>query len=211
VFCRRPRLGEGKRRLARALGAAPALAIAQALLECALEDARAWPGALVIAPENPAEARWAEGLLERAATVQPQPRGNLGERLNAVDAAVRAAGHERVLFIGSDAPSLTLSDLLAAQTALDASDVVLAPARDGGVTLMGSRLPWPDLAPLPWSEPTLGEALEQCCRSHARSVTRLAGSYDIDQASDLPAARRALAADDRPARRRLHELLVKNA
>src|SRR5438876_1000108 len=82
----------------------------------------------------------------------------------------------RALFIGSDAPSLTVSDLLAAQTALDASDVVLVPARDGGVTLMGSRLPWPDLSSLPWSEPTLARALEECCRDHARSVTRLADS-----------------------------------
>ena len=211
VFCRRPRLGEGKRRLARALGAPQALAIAQALLECALEDALAWPGGLVIAPENPAEARWAQGLLERAASVQPQPPGNLGERLNAVDRAVRAAGHERVLFIGSDAPSLTLADLLAAQAELDRSDVVLVPARDGGVTLMGSRRAWPDLAPLPWSEPTLGEALEECCRSHARSVTRLPDSYDVDEPSDLLTARHALAADPRPARRRLHELLVKIA
>jgi len=211
VFCRRPRLGAGKRRLARALGVSDALAIAQALLECALEDALAWPGGLVIAPENPAEARWAQGLLERALTVQPQPRGNLGERLNAVDCAVRALGHERVLFIGSDAPSLTLSDLLAAQAALDRSDVVLVPARDGGVTLMGSRLAWPDLAPLPWSEPTLAKGLEECCRSHARSVARLPDSYDVDEVSDLGTARRALAADDRPARRRLHELLVKIA
>jgi len=211
VFCRRPRLGAGKRRLARALGVSDALAIAQALLECALEDALAWPGGLVIAPENPAEARWAQGLLERALTVQPQPRGNLGERLNAVDCAVRALGHERVLFIGSDAPSLTLSDLLAAQAALDRSDVVLVPARDGGVTLMGSRLAWPDLAPLPWSEPTLAKGLEECCRSHARSVKRLPDSYDVDEVSDLGTARRALAADDRPARRRLHELLVKIA
>jgi hypothetical protein len=211
VFCRRPRLGEGKQRLARELGATDALAIAQALLECALEDALAWPGGLVIAPEQPADARWAQGLLARAATVQPQPPGNLGERLNAVDAAVRRLGHERVLFIGSDAPSLTLSDLLAAQAALDGSDVVLVPARDGGVTLMGSRRAWPDLAPLPWSEPTLGQTLEECCRSHGRSVTRLTGSYDVDEVSDLGTARHALADDDRPARRRLHELLVKIA
>jgi rSAM/selenodomain-associated transferase 1 len=211
VFCRRPRLGQGKQRLARALGATDALAIAQALLECALEDAAAWPGGLVIAPEHPAEARWAASLLERAATVQPQPPGNLGERLNAVDAAVRRLGVERVLFIGSDAPSLTLSDLLAAQAALDGSDVVLVPAQDGGVTLMGSRRAWPDLAPLPWSEPTLGQTLEECCHSHGRSVTRLADSYDVDEVSDLGTARRALADDDRPARRRLHELLVKMA
>jgi len=126
-----------------------------------------------------------------------------------VDRAVRAAGHERVLFIGSDAPSQTLSDLLAAQAALDGSDVVLVPARDGGVTLMGSRRAWPDLAPLPWSEPTLGPMLEECCRSHGRSVTRLPQSYDVDDVADLGRARRALAADDRPARRRLHQLLVK--
>jgi len=79
------------------------------------------------------------------------------------------------------------------------------------VTLMGSRLAWPDLAPLPWSEPTLAQGLEACCRSHARSVTRLPDSYDVDEVSDLATARRALAADDRPARRRLHELLVKVA
>jgi len=59
---------------------------------------------------------------------------------------------------------------------------------------MGSRLPWPDLALLPWSEPTLGEALEECCRSHARSVTRLPDSYDVDEPSDLLTARHALAA-----------------
>ena len=211
VFCRRPQLGQSKQRLARELGATEALRIAQALLDCALEDAAAWPGTLVIAPYSHADAHWAASLLERAATVQPQPPGNLGERLNAVDAAVRRLGHERVLFIGSDAPSLTLSDLLAAQAALDGSDVVLVPARDGGVTLMGSRRAWPDLAPLPWSEPTLGQTLEECCRSHGRSVTRLADSYDVDEVSDLITARRALAEDDRPARRRLHELLVKFA
>ena len=211
VFCRRPQLGEGKQRLARALGATEALRIAQALLDCALEDAAAWPGTLVIAPHSQADAHWAASLLERAASVQPQPPGNLGERLNAVDAAVRRLGHERVIFIGSDAPSLALSDLLAVQTALDGSDVVLVPARDGGVTVMGARVPWPDLARLPWSEPNLAQALEECCRSHARSVTRLPDSYDVDEVSDLSTARRALADDDRPARRRLHELLVKVA
>jgi uncharacterized protein len=211
VFCRRPQLGEGKQRLARELGATEALRIAQALLDCALEDAAAWPGTLVIAPYSHADAHWGASLLERAATVQPQPPGNLGERLNAVDAAVRRLGHERVMFIGSDAPSLTLGGLLEAEAALDRSDVALVPARDGGVTVMGARVPWPDLARLPWSEPALGQTLESRCRACGLSVTRLPDSYDVDDVSDLSTARRALAADDRPARRRLHELLVKIA
>jgi uncharacterized protein len=208
LFCRRPRLGEGKQRLARALGASAALAISRALLDCALEDAAAWPGALVIAPYGTADATWAAGLLARAVTVQPQPGGNLGERLSAVDAAVRALGHERLLFIGSDAPSLTVSDLCAAAAALERSDVVLAAALDGGVTLMGARCAWPDLAPLPWSEPSLGGALESACRARGLSVTQMPPSYDVDEASDLATARRVLAADSRPARRRLHELLL---
>jgi uncharacterized protein len=208
LFCRRPRLGEGKQRLARALGAAAALAVSRALLDCALEDAAAWPGALVIAPSGTADAGWAAGLLARAAIVQPQPGGNLGERLSAVDAAVRALGHERLLFIGSDAPSLTVPDLSAAAAALERWDVVLAPAQDGGVTLMGARRAWPDLAPLPWSEASLGRELERACRARGLSVRRMPSSYDVDEASDLARARRALAADSRPARRRLLELLL---
>jgi rSAM/selenodomain-associated transferase 1 len=208
LFCRRPRLSEGKQRLARSLGTTAALAIAGALLDCALEDAAAWPGALVIAPHRPADARWAAGLLAREAIVQPQPEGNLGERLNAVDRAVRALGHERLLFIGSDAPSLTVSDLGAAAAALERSDVVLAPAQDGGVTLMGARCAWPDLASLPWSEPSLGRALESACRARGLSVMHVPASYDVDEVCDLATARRALATDARPARRQLHELLL---
>jgi uncharacterized protein len=208
VFCRRPLLGNGKQRLARALGAADALAIASALLECTLEDAAEWPGDLIISPASSEDAVWAERLVARPAWVEPQCEGNLGQRLNAVDAAVRARGSQRVIFIGTDAPSLTLDDLVAAAKALQQADVVLAPAVDGGVTVMGSRTPWPDLSDLPWSEPTLGSALEQCCRRRGLSVVRMPASYDVDEVSDLATARRALAADDRRARRRLHDLLV---
>ena len=211
LVCRRPQLGQGKQRLARSLGPERALAIARSLLDCALEDAAAWPGTLVIAPDSPADGPWAAGLLVRAATVEPQPAGNLGERLNALDAAVRALGHERLLFIGSDAPSLGVPDLLAGAAALEREDVVLIPARDGGVTLMGARRAWPDLAGLPWSDSSLGEALAGCCRAAGLSVTRLPASYDVDQVSDLATALRALAADSRPARRRLHRLLAETS
>jgi hypothetical protein len=207
LVCRRPQLGQGKQRLARSLGPARALAVACSLLDCALEDAAAWPGTLFIAPESAADAAWAAGLLTRAATVEPQPGGNLGQRLNALDACVRGLGHERLLFIGSDAPSLGVPELLAAAAALEHGDVVLIPARDGGVTLMGARRAWPDLAALPWSESSLGGALADCCRESGLSVTHLPASYDVDEVSDLATAHRALAADPRPARRRLHGLL----
>lgn len=209
VFCRRPALGNGKQRLARALGAQNALAIASALLECSLEDAAAWPGELVISPESRADRAWAGRLLPCAVHVEPQRRGNLGQRLNAVDRALRRGrGRKGIIFMGTDAPSLTVEELLAASAGLDLADVVLSPAKDGGVTLMGSRVPWPDLADLPWSEPTLGHALAERCRRGGLSVSLGRPSYDVDEMPDLVSARDQLSDDARPARRALVRLLA---
>ena len=207
LFCRKPAPGAGKRRLARCLGEARTLAVASALLECVLEDAAAWPDELIISPAEASDAQWAGRLVSRPAWVVPQPDGNFGERIAAVDAVARARGCDRVLFIGSDAPSMRLEDLTAARAALDHSDVVLIPAVDGGVTLMGSRVAWPDLTDLPWSEASLGEALERRCLQTGRTVTRVGGSYDVDTPADLARAMDQLARDTRPARRRLHGLL----
>ena len=207
LFCRRPAPGEGKRRLARVLGDARAFAVAEALLQCALEDAAAWPGPVVLSPARVEDAAWAAGLLGRGAQVIPQPDGNLGERIAAVDGLVRNRVCSRVVFIGSDAPSLHPLQLAAAAAALERAQVVLMPAADGGVTLMGSRSGWPDLAALPWSEAVLGAALERVCRQSGRSVERLEDSYDIDEPADCRLAIERLAGDPRPARRRLRELL----
>ncbi len=208
LFCRRPLPGRGKRRLAHALGDARTHAVACALLECALEDVAEWPGRLVLAPAHAADAQWAERLVPRAARVLPQPEGNLGERIAAVDAQVRAQGCDRVLFIGSDAPSLHPRDLAGAADTLERVDVVLMPAEDGGVTLMGSRVGWPDLRGLPWSEATLGSALAHACRSDGHSVGLLQCSYDVDEPADCRLAIDRLAHDHRPARRRLRALLL---
>ncbi len=208
LFCRRPSAGSGKQRLARHLGETHALAVACALLECALEDLAAWPGPLIISPARPEDVPWAEGLLPRAQWVIPQPEGNLGHRIDAVDADLRRRGCERVLFIGSDAPSLRTEDLEEAAATLDHTDIALIPAADGGVTLMGSRVAWPPLADLPWSECGLGAALERRCRAAGMTVERLKPSYDIDEVSDFRLALEALARDARPARERLNALLT---
>lgn len=208
LFCRRPAAGSGKQRLARHLGETHALAVACALLECALEDLAAWPGPLIISPARSEDVPWAEDLLRRAQWVIPQPEGNLGHRINAVDAELRRRGCERVLFMGSDAPSMQSEDLEEAAATLDRADIVLVPAADGGVTLMGSRTGWPSLADLPWSESGLGAALERCCCAAGLTVERLAASYDIDEVSDFRLALEALARDTRPARRRLNALLT---
>ncbi len=210
VFCRRPARGVGKQRIAAAVGAGPALGLAEHLLAAALEDAAHWPGPVVLSPAAPADREWAASLLGRTATVVPQTGGNLGARINDVDRQLRGAGSVRLFYVGADAPLLDHAYYARARIALDHADVVLGPAEDGGVTLMGARVPWPDIADLPWSTADLGEALDRHCRAQGLGVARLATQYDVDEAQLLPRLHRDLAHDARPARRALREWLQAN-
>ena len=207
IFCRRPVMGIGKQRLANQIGSALAAEIAELLLAATLEDAASWPGPVVLAPAETNDAAWAATLLDRSLRVIPQAAGNLGERLQSVDRIVRTGRPGAVIDIGRDAPVLGESDYMAARTALVHHDVVLAPALDGGVTLMGARCPWPDLADLPWSSEQLYAALKERCTAHGLSVTSLASSYDVDTAADLPRLCADLRTDQRPARQELYRRL----
>lgn len=209
VFCRRPVPGVGKQRLARGLGREAAHAVATALLACTLEDLDDWAGPVVLSPADTADLDWARALLAARpglhprSCVVPQPEANLGERLEAVDRGLRGAGFDMLFFIGADAPALPRTLFATALAALARADVVLAPARDGGVTLMGARRPWPALAALPWSTADLGAALAAACATRGDALQWLEASFDVDEPDDLDAVIGALADDPRPARRAL--------
>jgi rSAM/selenodomain-associated transferase 1 len=207
IFCRRPAIGIGKQRLARQIGAASAAEIATLLLATTLEDAASWPGPVVLAPAEATDTDWAATLLHRSVRVIPQPDGNLGERLQSVDRTVRAGQPGAIIYIGSDAPILNESDYSAARAALLHHDVVLVPALDGGVTLLGSRCPWPELTDLPWSSELLYAALRERCMGRGLSVTSLSPGYDVDLAPDLQRLCTDLRTDRRPARQNLYQRL----
>ncbi|WP_210395367.1 TIGR04282 family arsenosugar biosynthesis glycosyltransferase [Motiliproteus sediminis] len=207
LVCKRPLQGQGKQRLAATLGTAVAQRIAEALLACALEDAEVWPGDVVVAPSTPEDAAWAAGLLARDCQIIPQSSGNLGQRLQQLDQHLRRQQHERILYIGSDAPILSPLHFKAAQQQLARTEVVLSAAEDGGVVLMGASRPWPPLADLPWSCDNLGDSLRQRCVSAGLSCGYIAPGYDIDVERDLYRLVRDLQQDSRPARADLYLLL----
>lgn len=207
VFCRRPALGSGKRRLAAALGDATTLRLSELLLATTLEDVAAWTGRRVISPAAPGDEQWARTLPVPLDDVVPQPPGNLGVRLNGVDRVLRDRGHTTLLYIGSDAPVLGAADYQAASAALMTHHVVLGPALDGGVTCLGSRQAWPDLATLPWSSHDLHGSLQSRCEQVGLTVSNLPPRYDIDVPADLTRLAADLAADARPARRALYRAL----
>lgn len=204
IFCKRPALFQGKQRLAKTIGAEQTYVFALAFLNCALEDARDWPGPVVLSPASAEDHGWASTLLEREHQVLAQTDGCLGTRLQTVDQQLRNGGHDRIIFIGTDAPILTPHHYEEAISTLDHSDVVLSPASDGGVTIMGSRKGWPDMTNLPWSTDELGGALENLCRAQGLSVENMSPSYDIDLEEDLLKIWHDLSGDPRPARQNLH-------
>jgi len=206
---KKPQLGIGKQRLAAQFGTELTLQIAEALLACAIEDTTMWPGPVVFSPANEKDCHWARQLADQLhfpSQVVAQIKGNLGQRLNALDKTLRDQGMERLIYIGSDAPSLTEQDYAAARSHLNQNDVALMPAADGGVVLMANRRSWPDLTGLPWSTDCLGAALTNKCRAEKMSVSILNENFDIDKPEDFLRLAQWLKTDRRPARRALHKL-----
>ena len=191
-----------KRRLAAAIGD-HARTAAQHLFACAAEDLADWRGPTCLAPAQTEDLRIAEELECQASTSVEQGAGNLGERIQHVNATLRKAGYERQIFIGIDCPALDSNYLARADALLAQTDVVLGPADDGGVVLMGVRGLWPPLADLPWSTDALRDALAGACKLAQQRVSMLEAHADVDLVDDLQQLPVRLSDDMRPARRRL--------
>lgn len=189
VFVKQPTPGRVKTRLVPALGAEAAAALYRVLVEHVLRatsPARGEYERLVFFdPRHAAEAmrRWLVGV-----QLRHQSGEGLGARL--ADAFERAfrRGADRVAVVGSDTPSLGRADVTSAFAALDAADVVLGPAEDGGYYLVALRAPQPALFEgIAWSTSgVLAQTLERAAAAGLR-VARLATRRDVDTLEDLRA------------------------
>lgn len=113
-----------------------------------------------------------------------QRGAHFGERLMNAVAATLEAGFERLLVIGNDCPQLRTAHLLKAARLLDTEEVVLGPANDGGLYLLGLRASafeparWPYFS---WQ----GAALCAEWQRARPDAHRLAALSDLDNAADL--------------------------
>lgn len=203
LICKRPKLNQGKQRLSTEISKEDTFAIANALLDCAIEDAIAWQGQVVIACSEHKDVAWAKTLLNDVKVIAQLPEGkegNLGDRLNFVDTQLRLQGYNQIVYIGTDAPMLTKHHYKSTLTALHQSDIVLSHAEDGGVVIMANNKPWPVLTDLPWSTSDLSYALSSECNKNHLSVEYSLPGYDVDHVSDLKKILIDLKTDSRPAR-----------
>jgi len=189
-----------KRRLATQIGALAATA-ADHLCRCALEDMREWSGSICFAAADEADSGWLVSCLGVGDLIVLQQGTNLGERINHVNRTLWSRGFSRQIFIGIDCPQLDASYLRRAALELMDNDVILGPAADGGVVLMGTQQRWPDLSKLPWSSDNLMAELARLCEAQDWTTVKLEPLVDVDSVEDLTRIGGLIRHDTRPARR----------
>jgi rSAM/selenodomain-associated transferase 1 len=192
IFAKAPVPGQVKTRLIPTLGSAGAARLALHLLECLVQRLRvARPAPLELwcspDPDHPVFQRLAKAS---GLALHRQRGDDLGERLHAAtrDALTRA---DRVLLIGTDAPSLDDAYCVRALAALDHADCVMGPAEDGGYVLLGLKAPAPELFErMPWGSAEVGQITRQRAERLGWVCHALPALWDLDRPADLARYRR---------------------
>jgi rSAM/selenodomain-associated transferase 1 len=183
IMARAPRLGAGKRRLARDVGALAAWRFQRRMLRqvlCRLGGDPRWTTWLAVTPDRAVgkPAHW-----PRRTRVIPQGAGGLGARMERLLCA-RPPGP--VVVVGSDIPDLDAGHVAQAFRALGRHDWVFGPAADGGYWLVGARrrrAPWRTFEAVRWSSRhALADSLANL---KGARVALLEALHDVDTGEDL--------------------------
>jgi rSAM/selenodomain-associated transferase 1 len=118
--------------------------------------------------------------------LQPQRKGDLGERMHQYFQDAFLAGQDQVLLIGADTPHLPLAVVQQAYATLDGAEIVLGSSSDGGYYLIGANRPVPEIfVDIDWGSSRVWEQTIQKLRGLSCSFAELPTWYDIDQRADL--------------------------
>ena len=192
IICKAPRAGASKTRLIPILGAAQAAQASRCFLRDLAATIRSLPpavgarGFMVFAPAN-AEAEL-RSFMPPEFGAMCQHHAGLGEVLSHASAGLLAQGHDGVLLVNGDSPTLPSSLLAEAIAVLrqPGERVVFGPAVDGGYYLIGLKQAHPRLfADIDWSTPqVLAQSLQRAAAIGLPAVL-LPKWYDVDDGPDL--------------------------
>ncbi len=126
------------------------------------------------------------GLAPEAVDVFEQAPGGLGEKMATAFAEAFAAGHERIVVVGTDHPTLPMELLGEAFRQLrEPLACVVAPSDDGGYVFLGLNDLVPDLFEMDYShEHVFEDTLERAARNSLSRVV-MPEHYDVDTGEDL--------------------------
>jgi uncharacterized protein len=200
IMCKAPRPGRTKTRLAAVMGAEPAAALSACFLRDvaatieALPDHLACQGYGVYAPAG-AEAELRR-ILPPSFGLLLQADAEFGNVLYGAARDLLAAGHDCVMLVNSDGPTLPASVYVDAIAALRrAGDrMVLGPTVDGGYYLIGLKAAHrPLFADIPWGTEAVARLTLERAAGIGLEVVRLPEWYDVDDGESLDWLRQELA------------------
>jgi hypothetical protein len=187
VFVKWPEPGFAKTRLIPALGPEVAAAVSRLLAEAAIAatcpPAAEYDRLFCFTPAT-AEAQMQQWL--PGESVWPQPDGDLGQRMAAAFREAFARGASRVALVGTDIPWITRGLVARGFEGLEAADVVLGPADDGGYYLVALSRPQPELfAGIAWSTPQVFAATCERAEALGLRTSLVDAMADVDGILDL--------------------------
>jgi uncharacterized protein len=124
---------------------------------------------------------------ERQAVCLLEQEGeDLGARMNRASETLFQRGHQQVLIVGTDVPSLPLDYYRQALNQLESHDVVVGPALDGGYYMIGLTQIAPALfTGIPWSTDRVLAMTREKAMNMGLRVALLPEWRDVDTIEDL--------------------------
>ena len=118
-------------------------------------------------------------------SLHTQQGNDLGERMHhAINNSLKS--YSKVLLIGCDCPSLTINDFDFAITALNANEVVIAPAEDGGYVMIGMKKPHKKLFEnMVWGNSDVLKVTRQRIKQANLNCIEIQEQWDVDVIDDL--------------------------
>jgi len=192
IMCKAPRAGRTKTRLAAHIGVSAAVELSACFLRDVAAAIEAVPielgrkGYGVYAPAGTeAELR---ALFPSGFGLLLQADREFGSVLLGAVRDLLAAGHDGVLLVNGDSPTLPPAYLANAIEMLRQSGdrMVLGPAADGGYYLIGLKQPHAHLfADVAWGTATVAQTTRQRAAEIGLAVVELPEWYDVDDAETL--------------------------
>jgi len=192
IICKAPQPGRSKTRLAKAVGVVAASELSACFLRDVAASIEAVPEALgrrgygVYAPAG--AERIMRELLPAEFELLLQAGRDLGYVLFGATLALLDAGHDCVLLVNGDSPTLPTRFLVRAIEALRqrGDRMVLGPASDGGYYLIGLKHPYPQLfTRIAWGTETVARATCERAAEIGLATTLLPEWYDVDDLQTL--------------------------
>jgi rSAM/selenodomain-associated transferase 1 len=191
VFFKEPVEGLVKTRLAKDIGEAGALKVAQVLLEYTLDVVYEIEDVSVaLFYDGKGKSRLPLGSVKKDYQLRGQVKGNLGERFLAAFRQMFEEGASKVVVIGTDCIGLTPKILQDALSGLQDHDITIGPTEDGGYYILGLKdltVAKQVLMGIPWStDKVFHETMEKAKGFSVRVLPKL---YDVDTMKDWERAK----------------------